>query len=131
MKAGQTMTTIDHASERAMLAVASSRLLARSTEERQPTVVELARAAGLPRRKLTHRYRDLSVAFQVRSSEKWGANSPAATADRAKLVQLAEKYDRAQMRVSELEELLDTYAIVIEELRLQFEEQRRDRRSNV
>lgn len=113
------MNAPNYQDERAIIRAMSAELLARSVGQKRPTVIELTRVTSLPRWKLTHRHRDLNDEFQRLAEEKWGVSAPASRKLADDLLEFRAKHERALLRILELEQLVDTYAVVIEELRIQ------------
>ncbi len=107
----------NHDEERAHLNEIASQLIAGS--RRRPTVADLQRAAGVERWILTHRHTDIKKAFQESVSRKWGTDDPEVASATRAMHDLKKKYENARARNAELEELVLTYAAVIEELRVE------------
>ncbi|MGK5171824.1 hypothetical protein [Geodermatophilus sp. CPCC 205761] len=109
-----------HEAERKEIRRAAEELLAR-TDGKRPVIEDLRQRVGVQRWILTHRHRDLKDEFLRAVDAKWGVSSPAVTSLQEKYDALQGTYQRLRERNAELEQLLDTYAYVIEELRLQLD----------
>lgn len=93
-------------------------LLRRDFTERRPTVAELLRLTGLARWKLTHRHRDLNDEFLDAVARKWGLDAGASALVRD-YQRLREKYQRLREEHEEAKLLVQAYAEIIEEQRIQ------------
>lgn len=104
-----------HGEERQRIRDAASELVQASIT--RPTIEDLRIRSGLSERwKLTTRHIDLKDAFLRSVNEKWGREAPQIVSLQRKYDDLLAKYERVKARADELEELVETYAAVIEEL---------------
>lgn len=107
----------DHTAERAGIVRAAEKLIADAANP--PTVADLMRAAGVQRWILTHRHPDLMRAFQADVIRKWGDPSLQSNKTEVALKALQHKYTRLRDRAAELDRLVETYALALEELRVE------------
>lgn len=104
-----------HHEERQRIRAAADELI--TTCEGRPTIEDLrVKAAVGERWRLTTRHIDLKDDFLRRVESKWGRQAPGHIALQRRFDDLQERYERLRLRANELEELVETYAAVIEEL---------------
>lgn len=104
-----------HREERERIRSAADELIA--TSEGRPRIEDLRVKAVVGERwRLTTRHTDLKDDFLRRVEAKWGRESPAQVALQRRFDDLYARYERLRVRADELEELTETYAVVIEEL---------------
>jgi len=119
-----------HQAQRAAIQAAAHRLLAgtplRSTGEL--TVVQLAVEAGVKRWLLTHRHRDLAEQFQAHA-KALGGDPPQVQRLKARLQALEERNAELRTQTAELQALIQHYAIVINELSIDYEQVKTERDS--